>query len=236
MVRGIELSAEPEFVPDAVSQRRGGDAHQDRGVLHGLLEVGHGKRQFALRAIGSVGAVEPDWCVEVHRGTGLELHDLGEGHLRPGSELSDRETTAPGEPALQSDQEPAPQLVGVELPHHMGEVVVALRAQRFADAGVGSRVSAVAPQRPTMRTDRLGPPRPAQPASAGAVDGTERRSGQGDERARPLRHRLGDALPADETAGQDVPGVALVLLRARGADGGAAVAAADVGGPVELLG
>jgi hypothetical protein len=115
-------------------------------------------------------------------------------------------------------------------------IVVAVDAQWLTDPGVGSAMPAVAPHRSPVWTHGLVPAGSAQTVRMNGVHGTERGGHQGDERAWPLGYASRDALSAYEAAGQDVPGVALVLLRAGRADRGAAVAAAYVGDPVELLG
>lgn len=62
---------------------------------------------------------------------------------------------------------------------------------------------------------------------SGSMDGAEGGCGQGDEEPRPVADRRGDVLAADEARADEVEGVSGVEAGAGGADGCAAVAAAD---------
>jgi hypothetical protein len=161
-------------------------------------------------------STQPHGSVHVDRVPCLELHHLREGDPRAPAELVDTDTAGRCEAPLQSDQEPSPQLVGVELPHDVGQVVVALPAQRLTDARVGLVVTPVAPQSAPVE-DRW-----ADHVAVGTVrDVGQRVPGRGGrghrhEGARPLGHRCGDALPAHEPAGEDVPRVASYALEHEG--------------------
>nr|WP_177198673.1 hypothetical protein [Streptomyces colonosanans] len=61
----------------------------------------------------------------------------------------------------------------------------------------------------------------------GAVDGPEGRGGEGDEEPGAVADRVGDVLAAEEARADEVVGVSGVEAGAGGADGCAAVAAAD---------
>jgi len=140
-----------------------------------------------------------------------------------------------GESAGQRDGEPAPQLRGPELPEHVALVVVAVWAQRLPEPRVVGLVAAQAVQRPAVRTGRPVPAGPARSALPNAVHQSERGRGQGGERRRMPGHRVGHRLAAGQPAGQQVPGIALVLVRARRARRRPPVLAAPVGHPVQLV-
>jgi len=73
-----------------------------------------------------------------------------------------------------------------------------------------------------------GPANPTRAAPVpGTVDRAEGRGSQGDEEPGPLANCDGDVLAADQARADKVEGVACVESGARGADGGASVAAAD---------
>src|SRR5690606_27768740 len=138
--------------------------------------------------------------------------------------------------------EAPPQLRRVPLPDGVGAVVVAVPAQWLPDEPVGlGIVAAVAQQRATVGADRAvtaWPTRrllPAPTFAGGAVHGAERRRGEGEEDRGMVGHRLGHAQPAGQPGHEDVPGVALVLPRARRTHRGTPVTAAHVGVPVRLI-
>jgi hypothetical protein len=60
-----------------------------------------------------------------------------------------------------------------------------------------------------------------------AVNGPERRGGQGDEELRMTNHIGADALPAAEPGGHQLPGVGLIETRTGRADGGSTVLTRD---------
>ena len=80
------------------------------------------------------------------------------------------------------------------------------------------------------------PSGPAEPAAALPVDRPEAGRGERDEHGRMLGDGVGDAFAAGHACGEQVPGVALVLVAARLAAAGPPVAAAHVGDAVELVG
>ena len=133
-----------------------------------------------------------------------------------------------------------PQFAGLVVPHDVGGVVVAVRAQRLAEPGVVAAVPGEAGQR-AGRAGRccdvaagvagLGPAGAAGPVGAGVladragVDRAEGGGGEGGEDGRVGGDGRGDAFAADEPGADEVVGVAAVGFGAAGAGGGAAVAA-----------
>ena len=85
----------------------------------------------ALR-VGGIEAVEAEDRVEVDQPAALELGHLGIGQLDPHAVLAGEL----GEAAADADDGAAPQFGGVSVPHDGRLVVVAVRAQRLAQAGV----------------------------------------------------------------------------------------------------
>jgi hypothetical protein len=144
----------------------------------------------------------------------------------------------------------APQLASVVIPHHVGGVVVAVRAQRLAEPGViaampGKTVGGAAmPARDEIAAGVAGLRRaPAQaPVSAGVLadragmDRPERRSGQRDEHGGVGGDGGADALAADQPGADQVVGVAAVGLGAAGADAGAPVGRVRCSPPCPALG
>src|SRR5690606_19610806 len=128
---------------------------------------------------------------------------------------------------------------GVVVPHDVGGVVIAVRAQRLPELSVVTAVSAGAHEWGAVRAagevaaGAAGPGAAAALVASGAgvagddagVHGAERGRGEGGEHGRVERHGGLDGLAADEAGADDLVGVALVGLRARGAGVGAAVAA-----------
>src|SRR5262249_43693743 len=112
-----------------------------------------------------IDAVEAEDGVEVDQPAALELCDLGVGQLDPGA-------VTPGqlvEAAADADDGATPQLGGVRVPDDGGGVVVAVRAQRPAQAGVVLFVPLAAGKAPPVRAVvRLASwPAPGDPATAG---------------------------------------------------------------------
>ena len=140
----------------------------------------------------------------------------------------------------------APQFPGGGVPHDVGGVVVAVRAQRLAEAGVCWAVAAVAGQGAAVGAGAgvaagvagfgfavaVLLARAGVEADGAGVDGAEGRGGEGGEHDRVAGDRIGDALAACEPGADEVEGVAAVGLGAAGAAGGAAVAAGLVDGLV----
>ena len=132
-----------------------------------------------------------------------------------------------------------PQFAGLVVPHDVGGVVVAVRAQRLAEPGVVAVVPGEAGERPAVRAGLdvaagvagLGPAGAAGPVGAGVladragVDRAEGGGGEGGEDGRVGGDGGGDAFAADESGADEVVGVAAVGFGAAGAGGGAAVAA-----------
>ena len=132
-----------------------------------------------------------------------------------------------------------PQFAGLVVPHDVGVVVVAVRAQRLAEPGVVAVVPGEAGERAAVRAGLhvaagvagLGPAGAAGPVGAGVladragVDGAEGGGGEGGEDGRVGGDGGGDAFAADESGADEVVGVAAVGFGAAGAGGGAAVAA-----------
>ena len=142
-----------------------------------------------------------------------------------------------GELAADRDRGPAPQFGGVRVPDDGGGVVVAVRAQRPSQGGVGVFVPLPAGQTAAMLAERgfaagaaLGGPAAGQLAAG--VHGSEAGGGEGGEHARMRPHRVGDAFAAGEPGADQLVGVAPVGLGAGRADRGAAVPARGVDHPV----
>ena len=79
----------------------------------------------------------------------------------------------PSEVALQGDGEPAPQLGGVPLPHHVRDVVITVHAQRGPEALVALMVPLGTPQRAAVGTDWLVAAGPARSLVANTVHRAE---------------------------------------------------------------
>ena len=132
-----------------------------------------------------------------------------------------------------------PQFPGLVVPHDVGGVVVAVRAQRLAEPGVVAVVPGEAGERAAVRAAAgvaagvagLGLAGAAGPVGAGVladragVDRAEGRGGEGGEDGGVGGDGGGDAFAADEPGADEVVGVAAVGFGAAGAGGGAAVAA-----------
>ena len=135
--------------------------------------------------------------------------------------------------AADADDGAPPQLGGVGVPHDGGVVVVAVRAQRPAQAGVVFLVPLAAGEPPPVRAVvRLAPWAAAgDPAAVGGdagVDGAEGGGGEGGEHARVDGDRLGHAFAACQPGADELVGVGAVGLGAGRADRGAPVPAREV--------
>ena len=179
--------------------------------------------------MGGVEAVEAEDGVEVDQAAALELGHLGVGQLDPHAvglgELV--------EAAADADDGAAPQLGGVGVPHDRGRVVVAVGAQRLAEAGVVVFVPLPAGDPPPVRAVAGFAPGAAAGDLAArgddaGVDRAEGGGGEGGEHARVDGDRLGDALAACQPGADELVGVGPVGFGARRADRGAAVPARDV--------
>ena len=171
--------------------------------------------------------------MEVDQAPALELGHLGIGEPDPGAVVAGELVQA----AAQGDGSAPPQFGRVSVPDDCAVVVVAVRAQRLAQAGVGLVVAVGAGQGPAVRAEG--------PLAAGAaaldlpvwaddpgVNGAEGGGGEGGEHARMDRHRLRDALAAREPGADQLVGVGPVGLGAGRADRGAAVPACGVDHPI----
>ena len=132
------------------------------------------------------------------------------------------------------------------VPHHVGRVVVAVRAQRLAELRIvaavpgeaGSGTAVLARDGITAGVAGLRLAGAAGLVGAGVLadrpgmDGPEGRGGERGEQGRVGGDGGGDALAADEPGADELVGVAAVGFGAAGAGGGAAVAARLVDHPV----
>src|SRR5699024_2242966 len=232
----VDLTAEAESTSGVIAvDRRSIDLNVLRGFETALSKPGGGDadcrrgEELLVRWC----PIEPDKCVQVDRPALLILADLGELHAEeiPRGLLSHPE--ARGDEAAQTDREPPPQLGAVPLPDRLPLVVVAVRAQRLPDPGVVGVVAFSAAARATVLAQprrSVGSARPGLGTRASRrVDCAERGGGQREEHQRVGGDALRDPLvPAGDPCGEEVPHVALVLMGARRAAGGTAIAAADV--------
>jgi hypothetical protein len=169
--------------------------------------------------------------VEVDDSAALVFGDLGVGGPGLGGERLASEPGVAGEGAAQGDGEAPPQLGGVSVEQDRAGVVVAVRAQRFAElvvilgvllrAGHADAVSTGPGVSAWMADKCLAVAFPA------GVDGTEGGCGQGGEHARVLGHGGRDAFAAGQPGPDELVGVGPVDLGARRAPGGPAGLARD---------
>ena len=216
------------------------------GQADGVLDVGGGdagRRRDDRGGVFAAGAVEAEQGVEVDGAAGLVLGGLAVRH-------ADRRQvfTGPGDAAAGGKLNQVtfdvlfgapPQFPGGGIPDDVGGVVVAVHAQRLAEAGIAGRVPPVAGQGAAVRA---GPGAAAGVAGLGfavavlladtcvaadgpGVDRAEGGGSEGGEHHRVGGHRLGDALPACQSRADQVEGVAPVDLSAAGAGRRAAVTA-----------
>jgi len=232
----VDLTPEAESTSgvNAVN-RRSIDLNVLRGVETALskpgggdVDCGGGEGLLVRRS-----PIEPDKCVQVDRAALLVLAYLGELHakeiprgLLAHAQVSRHETT-------QADREPPPQLRAVPLPDCLPLVVVAVPAQRLSDQCIISGVEFRAPTRATVLAQSRCSVDGARPRlgtrTSRRVHSAERRCGQREEHQRVSGDALRDPLvAAGDTCGEEVPHVALVLMGARGAARGTAIAATDV--------
>ncbi len=116
-----------------------------------------------------------------------------------------------GDQPAQGDGEPAPQVGRPPLPHDLGRVVVAVRAQRLTQLGVVIAVPHQAARRPTVQAAAGAAERPS--AGLDAVYVTERRCGERGEQQRVFSHRFGHGLAADDTRPDEVEDIGRVDAR-----------------------
>jgi hypothetical protein len=169
--------------------------------------------------------------VEVDDAACLVFRDLDVADGDELAEVFEGEPGGAGEVAGQVGGEPAPQPGGVGVEQDGGGVVVAVAAHGLAELWVGVGVASGAGDVAAVGAA------PGVAVAAGAagqdglaahppgVDGAERGGGEGGEHARVRDDGGGDALAACESGADELAGVALVDLRAGGADGLAAVPA-----------
>ena len=203
----------PGGVGDGGEPRRGGGGGDGGGQLRG---VEGGRDQVAVLG----GGVEAEDGVEVDQAAGLELGHLGIRQLHlpgPGS------LGGAGQLAADRDGGAAPQFGGVRVPDDGGGVVVAVRAQRPSQGGVGVFVPLAAGQAPPVLAEGgfaagAASGGPAAGQLAAGVHGPEAGGGEGGEHARMRPHRVGDAFAAGEPGADQLVGVPPVGLGAGRAD------------------
>ena len=171
--------------------------------------------------------------MEVDHAACLVFGDLDEPDAELGAQGLLGDPGQPGQVPGQVGDEPAPQVRRVGVEQHGRLVVVAVRAHRLAEPGVGLDVPGRAGDVPAVRAA------PGAGVAAGTagqhglaahpagVDRAERGGGEGGEHARVRGDRLGDAFASGQARADELAGVALVDRRAGRADGLAAVAARD---------
>ena len=188
--------------------------------------------------VGVVQAVEAEQDVEVDRAAGLVFGGFAVGDA-DGVGQAGRWRAALVEAPFDGLLGAPPQLAGLVVPHGVGGVVVAVRAQRLAEAGVVGAVAGEAGQRAAVRAGvdvaagvaglrsagAAGPVGAGVLADRAGVDGSEGGGGEGGEDGRVGGDVGGDAFAAGQPGADEVVGVAAVGLGAAGADGGAPVAA-----------
>jgi hypothetical protein len=138
-----------------------------------------------------------------------------------------------------------PQLAAELVPDDVVVVVVAVQAERLAEAGVAGFVAGEAdgglavvagdPVAAWVAGVGAAPVGAGVPVHRAGVDRAEGRGGEGGEHRLVAGDGRGDALAADQASTQELVGVAAVDLGAGQADQGAAVAAGFVDVPVGQL-
>ena len=191
------------------------------------------------RLVVVAGRVEADHRVEVDDAACLVFGDLDEPDAQVGMQGLLRDPGQAGYVAGQVGDEPAPQLTRVRIEQHGGLVVVAVAARRLPEPGIGVHVAGRAGDVAAVRAA----PRAGVTARTAGQDGSaaqpagvhraEGRGGQCREDARVRGDRVGDAFASGQARADELAGVALVHLRAGGADHLAAVTAGDRGLAVE---
>jgi len=170
-------------------------------------------------------------------GLAVAAGDPDRGHAAAAGELA--------EAAFDGLLGASPQFARGVVPHDVGGVVVAVRAQRLAEPGIAGAVpgetGVVAAVRAAagVAAGAAGLGRQVQRDRSAQVCWRTGREWTGPKdgavtvaNAAGCRPRRGDALAAGEPGAQEMVGVAAVGLGAAGADGGAAVPAGLVDGPV----
>jgi hypothetical protein len=231
----VQLLAEAEVVPSRLAGTRSSDVDLGGRVLDGGLQRVEGGPVGWLGG-GSVGSVEAEYGVEVDQSASLVFGDFGVGESEGLGEAAAGYLAEVGEFAADLHGEAVPELSGVGLPQDRAAVVVAVGAQRFAEARVLRLVAFVAGQGPTVRAGAACAPGSAAQLGAvvlvAGVDGAEAGGGEGGEDPGVRGDAVGGVFSADQSGADELEGVAAVELGAGGADGGAPVAARDQEGGV----
>ena len=226
---GLGAEAEPDGCAVRASDERNGVGGLGDGVTQQLGRV----RAWGRLVVVAVG-VQADHGVEVDDAACLVFGDLDVADAQRRAECFEADAREAGELAGQVGGEPAPQVTRAGVEQHGRVVVVAVAAHRPAEPGivldVPGRAGDVAAVRaaPGLGVAAGTAGQDGLAAHAPGVDRPEARGGEGGEHARMRRDGLGDALAAGHTGADELPGVALVDLRAGRADGLAAVAARHV--------
>ena len=185
----------------------GGEGRCRRSVyrVDQVAEDDAGRRDDPV-AVGWIGSVEPEQCVQMHDAAPLELGDLGVREPDRGAVVS----CDAGQLAAQTDDGPTPQLADVRVPHDLPGVVVAVQAERQPEDALVLVVIPGTAQVPPVRAWRRLPPGPARQHSAGArgapaVHQPERRRGQGQEHRRVPGDLRRHTLPAAQARSDELP-------------------------------
>ncbi len=227
-VRGVGVVRCPEAgggggVGDELDQVRGGDP-----VRWG---------EYRIR-IGWVDGVEADEGVEVHDAAALVFGDLAVGDPQFDAVSAFEGAEGAGE----GDHGAAPEFAGPAVPDDVVGVVVAVQAERPAQAGrvlgvpLGADQGVAVGAAGDVAADAAGPHLPRGRVDGAGVHGPEGGCGQGGEHGRVPGHGGGDAFAADEAGFDQLVGVGPVGFGARWADRGAAVPAGHVDDAVGQVG
>lgn len=221
---GIDLGAPAEGELADGGTVGGADHDAVRGRSYGVVQPINGapSRGFVVR---SGRAVEAYDRVDVDGGALLVLGDPGEGQPRVIWEAGLRQAGRRGEVTADADDEAVPQLSRVRVPEDMCRVVVAVGAEGLTDEAVSGCMDRAAADGATVFTGTAVAAGPA--AVPGPVHGAEGRGRQSDKEARPFADRRWDCLASQEARADEMEGVSRMEAGAGGADGRAAVAAAD---------
>ncbi len=221
----------PASTPGTRQTDRGGGGSNQVGQARGVDQFGGGREP-----VGSW-SVEPHQGMEVDHAAQLVLSDLRVLHRRHLGQPVRGQLQLLGEEPVQGDREPAPQVRCPPLPHQLGAVVVAVAADGLSERGVVlCMMRQTGPWAAVFAGRFVAGVRVAAAAMvAPAVDGPERRSGEGREHQRVLGDRLGHRLAASDPGPDQLEHVRCVQARAGRALAGASVAAAHVGDSEWLL-
>src|SRR5690606_6442572 len=229
----VDLIAPFDGPADRVVRVSGGGEPGDAGGLFdvGGDQLGRERRVRGQNRVTVVGveAVEANQRVVVDHAATLVLGDLGIREADLGTAFLGDLAQA----AVEGHGGAPPQLRGVQVPHGLMVVVVAVQADRFAELWVVFGVALVADDLFAVLADSAGAADAARldlavGADHAGVDRAEGRRGEGDEEARVSGDRFGHALATEEAGLHQVISVLAVGLCAGGTDGGAAVLAGHV--------